>query len=120
MDDPVERSLPGFLAENFGGFAIGVAGMHDERQLARPRGLGVGAEDYFLPRARAVLVVEVEAAFADPDHPGMLREPSQRRGVGRRLARCLMGVDADRAPDVIIALSKAAHRIEFTDLCADR
>src|SRR5258708_35672929 len=98
MDDPAERSLAGFLTEDFGGFAIGVAGMHDERQLAGAGGLGVSAEDYFLPRARAVLVVEVKAAFADPDHPGMLREPSQRRGVGRCLARCLMGVDADRAP----------------------
>src|SRR5258708_29412832 len=116
MDDPGRRLL---LGEDLGRLRIGVAGMDDERQAGLARRRAMGAEERFLPRPRAVLVIEIEAGLADPYHFLMLRERNEPGDAWVLLARCLVRMDADRAPDIGIALGDGAHRRELTHLGAD-
>src|SRR5260221_1810595 len=116
MDDPGRRLL---LGEDLGRLRIGIAGVDDERQASLARRRAMAAEERFLPRPRAVLVIEIEPALADPHHLLMLRQRNEPGDAWVFLARRLMRVDADRAPDIGIALGDGAHRRELTHLGAD-
>src|SRR5258708_9540803 len=116
MDAPGRRLL---LGEDLGRLRIGIAGVDDERQASLARRRAMGAEERFLPRPRAVLVIEIEPALADPHHLLMLRQRNEPGDAWVFLARRLMRVDADRAPDIRIALGDGAHRRELTHLGAD-
>src|SRR5882724_10011101 len=71
------------------------------------------------PVARAVVVVEVEAGFADPDHRGMPGQFDEALDVNVRFAGGFMRVNADRAVDVVVALGDRAHAVELADARAD-
>src|ERR1700681_3776550 len=80
----------------------------------------MGAKDALLARARTVLVIEIEPAFADADDLGMPRQRTQRRRVGLRLAGGFVRMDADRAPDIVFSLSKRPHIVEFAHFRTNR
>ena len=69
--------------------------------------------------ARAVLVVEVEAGLADADHLGMARRLDQRGRECLPLLLRLVRMDADRAPDVAVALGDRPHLLELVEPRAD-
>ena len=60
-----EGALPRFFFENPRGIGIGLARMDDERQAGLARGRDMGAKAAFLRVARRVVVVIVEAGFAE-------------------------------------------------------
>ena len=100
--------------------AIGVARMHDQRQAGLARRGDMGAEALLLLVARAVLVVEIEAGLADADDLGMARRLDQAVGRALPLLLGLVRMDADRAPDVVVALGDGAHLLELVEPRADR
>src|SRR6185437_14662887 len=101
MNNTLQR---GFLGQNTRRLGIGVAGVDDERQAGLARRAAMGAEQRLLLGPRAVLVIEIEPALADPHHLGMLRQRNEPGNAWVRLRGRLMRVDADRAPDVAVAL----------------
>src|SRR5258708_11712828 len=115
MDAPRQRL---FLGEDRGRLGIGVAGMDDERQAGLARRRAMRAEERFLPRPRAVLVIEIEPGLADPHHLLMLRQRNEPGDAWVFLARRLVRVDADRAPHIGVALGDGAHRRELAYLGA--
>ena len=62
-----EGALPRFLLENPRGVVVGIARMDDERQAGLARRRDMGAKAALLRVARRVVVVIVEAGFADGD-----------------------------------------------------
>src|SRR5713101_4026139 len=116
MNHPAESALAGLIDKNCRGFGIGVAGMDDERQTGLARRRGMRAEDLDLAFARTVLVIEIEPAFADADDLLVARQGAQGRRIGGAFARGLVGMDADRAPDIVLCLRQSLHLTEFTDL----
>ncbi len=113
------RRRPRF-AENPGNLIVGFAGMDDQRQPALMRCRDMRAENPLLGLARAVLVMEVEAGLADPDHARMRGEHAEfgRRRIGVIGGFVRMG--ADRAPDIVICLGNRAHCRKRVEPGADR
>ena len=66
-----------------------------------------------------MLVVEVEAGLADPDHLGMTRRLDQPVGRTLALLLSLVRMHADRAPDIVVALGDRAHAVELVEPRAD-
>ena len=88
--------------------------MDDERQAGLARRRGMGAEQLRLARPRAVVVVEIEPGLADADDFGDApRERDERGAVGVGLGRGLVRMDADRAPDVGVALGDRPYPLEL-------
>src|SRR4029077_12486911 len=67
------------------------------------------------PLARAVLIEIVEPGLADPDNLGMAGKLDQPGRAGIGLALRLMGMDADRAPDIPKAFGDRQHPFEFRE-----
>ena len=104
-----EGALPGFFFENARGIGIGFARMNDERQPGLARCRDVGAKAALLRVARAIVVVIVEARFAQRDD---LRMPCVRHEIGCGDLEFLVGVvrmRADRAIDVGKAFGDSQH-----------
>ena len=70
---PVKLPGLGPLLQQLHRLLIGIAAVDDQRQAREPRRRDMLAEDGALAIARTVLVVIVEAGFADADHLGMGR-----------------------------------------------
>ena len=119
MDQAGEGALGVFLLEDVAGLAVGVAGMDDQRQAGLARRRDMGAEALGLLGARAVLVVEVEPGLADADDLGMARGLDQAVGRALPLLLGLVRMDADRAPDIAVALGDGAHLVELVEPGAD-
>src|SRR5665213_570288 len=83
------------------------------------RGPGVNAEGIFLLGARTVVVMEVEAAFADADHLGVAGQVDELLDGDPLLRRRLVRMNADRAPDVGIGLGDRAPRRKLAHLGRD-
>ena len=86
--------------------------MDHQRQAGFTRGGDVLAEHCRLNLARAEVIVEIQAAFADPHHLGPLRQFDQGR---RRQVRRILGLvrmDPDRAPDVVMRHGDLMGRLE--------
>ena len=98
---------------------VGIAGVDDQRQAGLARRRDMGAEALGLLVARAVLVVEVEPGLADADDLGMARRLDQAVGRALPLLLRLVRMDADRAPDVVVALGDRAHLVELVEPRAD-
>ena len=83
---------------------LGIAGVDDERQAGLPRRVDMRLEALALRRAVGLVVIIIEAALADRDHPRMIGGLDQRGGaeVGMRVG--FVRVDADACPDVGLAL----------------
>ena len=120
MDQAGEGALGVLLLEDVAGLAVGVAGVDDQRQAGLARRRDMGAEALGLLGARAVLVVEVEPGLADADDLGMARRLDQAVGRALPLLLGLVRMDADRAPDVAVALGDGAHLVELVEPRADR
>ena len=75
-----ERPSRVLLAQDLGHGRIRLARMDHQRQAGLPRGMDVLTEHLRLHLARAEVVVEVEAALADPHHFRPSRKVDQRRG----------------------------------------
>ncbi len=119
MQQPGEGPLAHLFGQDRTHLGIGVAGMDDQWQTGFARRRDMGAERTFLLAARAVLVIEVEAGLAEADHLGMIGQRDQSVAVDGFLGRRLVGMDADAAPDIGIALGHGAHALELADLGAD-
>ncbi len=99
-----EGALPAFLFENARGIVVGLARMDDERQAGLARRRDMRAKAALLRLARRVVVVVIEAGFAERHD---FRVPRQRDEIGRRHVELFMGVmrmRADRAKHVGKAL----------------
>jgi hypothetical protein len=119
MDQPGEAAFGVFLLEDVAGFPIGVARVHDQGQAGLARSGDVGAEALGLLRARAVLVVEVEAGLADADNLGMAGRLDQAVRRALPLLLRLVRMNAHRAPDIVVAFGDGAHLVELVEPCAD-
>ncbi len=100
MHQQFERPARVFLCQNIGHHIVGLARVDHQRQADLARRLDVLPEHRRLHVARAEIIVEVEAAFADAHHAGTL---GQRHKIGRRHGRVVfrfMRMGADGAPDV--------------------
>ena len=106
------------LAHQAQGVVRGAAGVDDQRLAGRARGADVGAKARALPFGRVLLPVVVEPGFADRHHLGMVGERDQARHIGFFDA-VVVGMDADRRPQVGVALGEAAHAREVFQLHAD-
>ena len=73
----------------------------------------VRAEAAALPLAVAVIVVIIQAAFADPDHARMRGAGDELGGVDMCVLIGLVRVDADGRPDVRFALGGGQHLVPF-------
>ena len=83
---------------------VGVAGVDHDRQAALAGGMDMHPKDVRLHVAGTVVVVVIEAAFPDPDHPGMRGPGDQLTRPVRRLLACPVGMHPDRAVDVRVGL----------------
>ena len=93
--------------------------MDHQRQTGFARRRHMLSEHRRLHIARAEVIVEIQTAFADPDHLGPLRQLYQRR---RRQVRCVLGLvwmDSDRAPDVVVRHGDPMGRLEGGQLVGD-
>src|SRR5205085_7090167 len=86
-----------------------LAGVDDQRQARLARGGDMGAEGGALPLPVAMVVIIIEPGLADPDHPLMRRPLDEKRRIDVRMLVRLMGMDADRGPDVRLPLRDADH-----------
>src|SRR5260221_7513108 len=80
--------------------------------------MGAEAFDLFVPRA--VLIVEIEPGLADAHDLGMLRGLDEAIGRALSLLLRLVRMNADRAPDVVMALGNGANALELVEPGADR
>ena len=99
-----EGALPALLFENARGIVVGLARMDDQRQPGLARRGDMAAKAALLRLARRVVVVIIEAGFADRHDFGM---PRARDQIGRAHVELFMGVmrvRADRAEHVGKAL----------------
>src|SRR4051794_25259012 len=103
MDDSREGPLPHLLLEDGGGVLLGIAGVDDDRQPGLACRGDMGPEARALPLAVAMVVIIIEAALADPDHPRMRRALRQQACVDVRMPVGLVRMDSDRGPDVGLA-----------------
>ena len=113
MDDAGIGPLPHFLGQDRGSIRFGITRMDDQRQARFPASGDVRAKARLLPRAVAMVVIIVEAAFADTHHARVLRAFDQLGGIDMRMRVRLMRVDAHRRPDVRLALGGGDDRIPF-------
>ena len=70
--------------------------------------------------ARAVVIVIVKTGLTDPNDKRIDRELDQFSYRGYAFFRDLVGMNTDRAPDVLMRSRDGAHRIEFAEMGADR
>ena len=104
MDDAGIGALPHFLAQDRGGIVLGIAGVDDDRQPGLARGGDMRAEARLLPVAVAMVVIIIEPALADADDARMRGALDQLGGVDIGMLVGLVRMDADRRPDIGLAL----------------
>ena len=81
---------------------VGVSRMYADRQTCQPGGAYLASEHICLHIRRRAFVVVVQASLADPDHLGMARcKVCNVLLMRQNFFRCLVRVDADRAPEVV-------------------
>ena len=120
MNETCEGPGADFFSEYIEGVRIGVAGMHDQRQSGLARRRRMDAEARPLKRAGGVIVVIVEPGLADADdlvRPGVFDEDFRRR---RRLVIHIVGMDSDRAIEVVVGPRQGQHIRELGEPRADR
>src|SRR3546814_20259141 len=113
MDDAGEGPLPHFLGEDGVRVVFGVAGVNDDGKAAFACGSDVGAEAVALPVAVGVVIVEVEAAFADAADARMAGALDEGIGfdVGRGVG--LGRGDPDGGPAIPFPPGDADHIFPF-------
>ena len=79
----------------------------------------MGAKACLLPGAVALVVVIIEAGLADADHARVRGRVDQAGGVGVGVVVCLVRVDADRRPDVGLAVGERDDGVPLRDAGAD-
>ena len=119
VNEAGERALGVFFAQNPGGVRVRFAGVHDQRQAGFAGRGDVDAETRLLSLPRAVLVVIVEPGFAKAHDLGMAGQAHQVFGRDLGFAGRLVGMDADRAKDIVMGLGHGQHPVEPGDMGAD-
>jgi len=89
MQHSGERALPHFLFQNARGVVVRLARMNNERQGALARRGNVRAKSVLLRLTRRIVVVIIEAGFADGDDFCSASAPYE---LGRRHVELLMRV----------------------------
>ena len=120
MEQGGESPLPHFVLQNRGAVVVGVAGMDDERQAGFARGLDVNAEDALRYVARRMVIVIVEARFAQSDAFWMLRQSHQRLDGRLGLFVRMVRMRPDGAKDLRIGFSNRLHALEARQMRRDR
>ena len=92
-----EGALPALLLEDACGVGIGFARVDHKRQAAQARRRDMGAKAALLRLARAVVVVIVQAGFADRDHFRMPRMGDEVVGGHVEFLVRVVRMGADRA-----------------------
>ena len=115
-----EGHLPHFVAQNAGDIVVGFARMDNERQREFAGQRDLGAEDALGDVGRRVIVVVVEAGFADSNTLRMRRQRADRRGVSLRLLSGVMRMRADGEIDRGKALGDRPQTIRLGDAGRDR
>jgi len=108
----LERRAAVFFAQDIGHDLIGFARVDHQRQARAARRLDVLAEDRRLNIARAEVIVEVQAAFADADDARAIRQFNQTVHGQVGIVLGLVRMDADRAPDVGVVHRQGVRRLE--------
>src|SRR3546814_9434989 len=118
MDDAGEGPLPHFLGEDGVRVVFGVAGVNDDGKAAFACGSDVGAEAVALPVAVGVVIVEVEAAFADADDARMAGALDEGFGFDVGMGVGLVRVNPDGGPDIPFPLGDRSeeHTSELQSL----
>ena len=98
---------------------VRVAGMDDDRKAGFPGRPDMGAEAFFLEVAGAVVVVEIEARFAEADDLRVGGHAYQVFGRHLGFVPDIMGMDADGAEDVVVFLGDGEHAFKRGDAGAD-
>ncbi len=106
---PVNAPLVLLLAEDRDRVVLGIARVHDERQLRDARRRDVVTEIRDLRVARRVFVIVVEPALAEADDLLVLAFLQQHVGTRQRFDRGLVRMNADGAVDIGRALGHGAH-----------
>ena len=91
-------------AQDLGRILLGVAGVDDKRQARLRGGVDMRLEPLALRFAVGLVVVIIEPAFADRDHPRVVGGLNQRGRAEIGMGVCFMGVNANTRPDVRVAL----------------
>jgi len=92
---------------------VGVAGMDDERQAGRAGGRDMRLEPFALRRPVGLVVVIIEAAFADCDDTRVVGRLDQRRRAQIGMRVRLVRVDADGGPHVGLLVGNGDDVIPF-------
>ena len=115
-----ERALGVLLGEDAGGIGVRLARVDLERQPRLARRGDVAAEAFRLRLGCRVLVVVVEPRLADGDHLGVLGEPHDLLDADIELLVRLVGMRADRAINVGVALGDGEDLGQAPDARRDR
>src|SRR6266702_567213 len=105
MQHGAKRSLCRFLLQDAAAILVGLAGVDHQRQAGGTSRGNVGTKAPRLRLRRAVVVEIIEPGFTERDDLGMLRQRDQLVRRDAVLLIRVMRMGADRAIDVIIALS---------------
>ena len=113
MENSGDAALSHGFGQDLRRIALRLARMHDQRQPGLPRGIDMRFEPLALRRAVRLVVIIIEAALADRNHPRMVRGFDQRRcaEVGMRIG--LMRVYAHACPDIRLALGDLDDVLPF-------
>ncbi len=113
MDDAGIGPLPHFLAQDGERIFLRIAGVDDERKAGRAGRSDMGAEAALLPGAVAMIVIIVEAGFADADHARVGSAFDQLGRVDMGMLVGLVGMDSHCGVDIGLLFGCREHRIPF-------
>ena len=120
MQKRTKRPLPHLRFEQIRHGVVGVARMQDQGQIGAPGGLDMGGQRAELVLARRIAVMEVQTGLANPDHLGMLSDFNEFVSRDVRAILGVMGMGADRAPDIVMTFGNRRNRFKIGELTADR
>ena len=89
-----------FLLQDIRDVFVSISRVDDQGDLGQTGGPDVRAEHRLLYIPRRAIIKVIEARLADPDHLWVVRQFRDPHGVGNRFLRCVVRMDADRAPEV--------------------
>ena len=111
MQKRTKRPLPHLRFEQIRHGVVGVARMQDQGQIGAPGGLDMGGQRAELVLARRIAVMEVQTGLANPDHLGMLSDFNEFVSRDVRAILGVMGMGADRAPNIVMTFGNRRNRV---------
>ena len=120
MQHAGERPLGRFILQYGDHLVIGGPAMYDQGQTGFPGGGDMAAKQFCLNVTGALVVVKVETGFTNPHHLVMAGQLYQAVGAQVRLLGRAMGMQTDRAVDIIESLGNSQDIGETLDPGTDR